>query len=90
VKEVFWLNETERDTLLKERGIQSTTETTNTPYENTMQFLQCVFWEQSPMAKLELIYNALALKLPEDVDNFWEGCDRFKSVKERTIDIDNL
>ena len=42
------------------------------------------------MAKLELIYNALSERLPDDVDTFWEGCDRFKSSKERTIDIDNL
>ena len=42
------------------------------------------------MNKIELIYDALSAKIPEDVDTFWDKCDRFGNAKDRTIDIDNL
>lgn len=48
--------------------------------------LQRLEWESSPLAKVDLVYNALKFKLAEEVDNFWEGYDS----KQRQIDIDNL
>ena len=42
------------------------------------------------MAKIELIYQALKFKLAEEVDQFWDGTDRYLSTQERNIDMDNL
>ena len=47
-------------------------------------------WEQSPIAKIDLIYQALKFTLASEVDTFWEDTDRFLSKAERNIDIDNL
>ena len=52
-----------------------------------MKLLQ---WEQSPIAKIDLIYQALKFTLAAEVDAFWECTDRFLSKAERNIDIDNL
>ena len=56
------------------------------PYKYTINELQRLEWESSPLAKVDLVYNALKFKLAEEVDNFWEGYDS----KQRQIDIDNL
>ena len=37
-----------------------------------------------------MIYQALKFKLAEEVDQFWEGTNRFLSTTERNIDMDNL
>ena len=37
-----------------------------------------------------MIYNCLKFKVAEEVDTFWDGLDRFKSARDRKIDIDNL
>ena len=47
-------------------------------------------WEQSPIAKIDLIYQALKFTLASEVDSFWEDTERFLSTSERNIDIDNL
>ena len=47
-------------------------------------------WEQSPIAKVDLVYQALKFTLASEVDNFWEDTDRFLNKAERNIDIDNL
>ena len=47
-------------------------------------------WEQSPIAKIDLIYQALKFTLAAEVDAFWECTERFLSKAERNIDIDNL
>lgn len=60
------------------------------PYKLTIEELQKLTWESSPLAKVELVYNALKYKLAEEVDLFWEGYDRFTSANQRNIDIDNL
>ena len=52
--------------------------------------LEKVRWEQSPLAKIDIIYKALKFKVADEVDIFWEGSNRFNSAKERNIDIDNL
>lgn len=58
------------------------------PYCLTIAELAKLQWESSPLAKFDLVYNALKYKLAEEVDLFWEGFD--KSGKQRIIDIDNL
>lgn len=55
-----------------------------------MKELSDVKFEQSPLAKLHLVEQALKFTLPEEVDAFWEGTNRFASSKDRNIDIDNL
>ena len=60
------------------------------PYKETIDELQKLIWESSPLAKVELVYNALKYTLAEEVDNFWEGYDRFTKQNDRNIDIDNL
>jgi len=47
-------------------------------------------WEQSPIAKIDLVYQALKFTLASEVDAFWEDTERFLSRGERNIDIDNL
>ena len=47
-------------------------------------------WEQSPIAKVDLVYQALKFTLASEVDNFWEDTDRFLKTADRNIDIDNL
>lgn len=42
------------------------------------------------MAKLELVYQSLAIQLPLEVDEFYANQSRMRSEKERCIDIDNL
>ena len=56
----------------------------------SLAFLKEIMWEQSALAKIDIIYNCLKFKVAEDVDQFWEGSDRFKSASQRNIDIDNL
>ena len=60
------------------------------PYEGTIEQLRGLIWEQSPVGKVDLIYQALKFKLAEEVDQFWEGTNRFLSTTERNIDMDNL
>ena len=60
------------------------------PYCLTIAELAKLQWESSPLAKFDLVYNALKYKLAEEVDLFWEGYDKFHSGKQRIIDIDNL
>ena len=60
------------------------------PYNDTIETLRDLIWEQSPVAKIELIYQALKFKLAEEVDQFWDGTDRYLSTQERNIDMDNL
>ena len=60
------------------------------PYEETIEHLKLLQWEQSPIAKIDLIYQALKFTLASEVDTFWENTDRFLSKAERNIDIDNL
>lgn len=60
------------------------------PYKQTIDELQKLIWESSPLAKVELVYNALKYKLAEEVDIFWEGYDKFTKANERNIDMDNL
>jgi len=62
----------------------------DTPYKQTIEELQKLAWESSPLAKVDIVYNALKFKLAEEVDLFWEGCDKFMSANQRNIDIDNL
>lgn len=59
-------------------------------YPLTCEHLQKVQWEQSPLAKLEILYNALKFTLPDEVDAFWQGTKKFEAKKERSIDIDTL
>lgn len=56
----------------------------------TIEHLRNLQWEQSPIAKIDLIYQALKYTLATEVDNFWENTERFLSRAERNIDIDNL
>ena len=60
------------------------------PYKQTIDELQKLIWESSPLAKVELVYNALKYKLAEEVDIFWEGYEKFTKANERNIDMDNL
>jgi hypothetical protein len=60
------------------------------PYKQTIEALQKLAWESSPLAKVDIVYNALKFKLAEEVDLFWDGCDKFMSANQRNIDIDNL
>lgn len=60
------------------------------PYSLTIEHLKTLQWEQSPIAKIDLIYQALKFTLASEVDNFWEDTERFLSKAERNIDIDNL
>ena len=56
----------------------------------TIDHLKMLPWEQSPIAKIDLIYQALKFTLASEVDGFWEDTERFLSKTERNIDIDNL
>ena len=60
------------------------------PYRNTISDLKNLFWEQSPIAKVELIYNALKFKLAEEVDDFWGAQEGYAHDSQRNLDIDNL
>ena len=42
------------------------------------------------MAKLELAYQAIAVQLPLEVDEFYASIQKERSERERCIDIDNL
>ena len=66
------------------------TDTAAEPYEQTIEHLKSLPWEQSPIAKIDLIYQALKFTLAAEVDAFWEDTERFLSKAERNIDIDNL
>jgi len=60
------------------------------PYHMTISHLWMLQWEQSPIAKIDLVYQALKYTLASEVDTFWEDTERFLSHGERNIDIDNL
>ena len=60
------------------------------PYEGTIEQLKELTWEQSPVGKVDLIYQALKFKLADEVDEFWKGTNRYLSTTERNIDMDNL
>lgn len=49
-----------------------------------------VQYEQSPLAKLEIVHNALKFTLPNEVDEFWKDTAQYDDKQERCIDIDNL
>ena len=59
-------------------------------YGLTMRKLEQVISEQSPLAKLEILYHTLKFVLPQEIDTFWEGTSRCDEAKDRNIDIDNL
>ena len=75
---------------LEEHGLGSVVKDEGMPYEGTIEQLKGLIWEQSPVGKVDLIYQALKFKLAEEVDKFWEGTNRFHSTAERNIDMDNL
>ena len=60
------------------------------PYQRTVKEIGDIKWEQSPIAKVETVYQALKFTLAEEVDEFWRDSDRFLSSNERDVDIDNL
>ena len=60
------------------------------PYWHTIEQLRKVIWCQSPVEKIDLVYQALKFKLAEEVDTFWKDTGRFLSKSERNIDMDNL
>ena len=71
-------------------NVDSSSEHKDKPYKHTIEELQKLIWESSPLAKVELVYNTLKYTLAEEVDIFWEGYDQFNSANARNIDIDNL
>ena len=90
VKEVFQLNTENKIKFMQDENMEDFLVEENIPYEETIEQLKDLTWEQSPVAKIELIYQALKFKLAEEVDKFWDGTDRFLSTQERNIDMDNL
>jgi hypothetical protein len=57
-----------------------------TPYSRTIEELKKLTWETSPLAKVDLVYNALKYQLAEEVDLYLQ--DHIE--QQRNIDIDNL
>ena len=90
VKEVFQLDKEHKRSFIHGQDAESIVEGGNVPYSDTIEQLRNLTWEQSPVAKIELIYQALKFKLAEEVDKFWDGTERFLSTQERNIDMDNL
>ena len=46
----------------------------------TIEHLRNLQWEQSPIAKIDLIYQALKYTLATEVDNFWENTETCKNA----------
>ena len=59
--------------------MQETDSILRIPYEMTIEQLKMFQWEQSPIAKIEIIYHALKFTLAGEVDNFWQDTERFLS-----------
>ena len=79
-----------KDEYIKENSSESLLQRESMPYLETINQLRNLTWMQSPVEKIDLVYRALKFKLAEEVDNFWDGSNRFLSKNERNIDMDNL
>lgn len=85
VKKPFHLDEKELANLL---GVPRHSEVEVDKYTHTKEQLKQCHYEQSPIAKLELVYNALKFTLAQEIDTFWQNTNRIQP--DTNLDIDNL
>ena len=85
VKKPFHLDEEELANLL---GVPHNSNVEVDKYSLTKEQLKQCHYEQSPIAKLELIYKALKFTLAQEIDTFWRNTNRIQP--ETNLDIDNL